>query len=86
MVSKRAFDLPAQYSIRIFGALGEGGCGWFEELQIEEEGDGVTKLTGEIADQSALHGILTRVRDLGLPLLAVERLPSQMLGREFVEE
>jgi hypothetical protein len=71
---KRDFDHPAQYRIRVFGCLDESWSGWFDDMQIEEESDEVTLLQGEIADQSALYGILTRVRDLGMPLLSIERL------------
>jgi len=74
MVCKRDFDHPAHYRIRVFGCLDNSRSGWFDDLEIQEEPDDVTQLLGEIADQAALYGILTRVRDLGLPLLSIERL------------
>lgn len=74
MVCKRDFDHPAHYRIRVFGSLDNSRSGWFDDLEIQEEPDEVTQLWGEIADQAALYGILTRVRDLGLPLLSIERI------------
>lgn len=71
---KRDFDHPAQYSIRVFGCLDDSWSGWFDDMDIQEESEEVTLLRGEIADQAALYGILTRVRDLGMPLLSIERL------------
>jgi hypothetical protein len=46
---------------------------WFDGLTVGHEGDGITLITGPIADQAALHGLLQRVRDLGLPLVSVIR-------------
>ncbi len=74
MVCKRDFDQPACYRIRVFGHLDSSRSGWFDDLDIEEEQGEVTQLSGEIIDQAALYGLLTRVRDLGLPLLSVERV------------
>lgn len=74
MVCKRSFDEPACYRISVSGRLDGSRSGWFDDLQILEQEEEVTTLTGEIADQAALYGILARVRDLGLPLLLVERL------------
>lgn len=66
------------YEIRIEGHLGKEWAGWFEGLAITLEEDGQTLLRGPIADQAALHGVLRRIRDLGTPLLSVERvLPHQ---------
>ena len=61
----------ATYAIRIAGQLGAEWVDWFEGLTITPEPDGATRLTGVVADQAALHGLLRRVRDLGLTLLAV---------------
>lgn len=61
----------ATYAIRIAGQLGAEWVDWFEGLTITPEPDGGTRLTGVVADQAALHGLLRRVRDLGLTLLAV---------------
>lgn len=59
------------YEIRIAGQLGVEWAEWFDGLTITPEPDGATRLTGIVADQSALYGLLRKVRDLGLTLLAV---------------
>jgi hypothetical protein len=59
------------YQIRIKGHLGQQWMDWFEGLTITLEEDGVTLLTGVLVDQAELHGILKKVRDLGIPLLSV---------------
>lgn len=61
----------AIYQIRLRGHLGREWAEWFEGLAITLEADGNTLLTGPVMDQAALHGLLKRVRDLGLPLLSV---------------
>jgi hypothetical protein len=63
---------PARYEIRVEGALGEEWSAWFDGLQIASEG-GETVISGVIADQPALHGLLNRVRDLGICLISVQR-------------
>ena len=66
------------YEIRIKGHLASRWADWFEGLTITLEEDGVTLLTGPVVDQAALHGLLKKVRDLGIPLLSVMRLkPGQ---------
>ena len=62
------------YQIRIEGQLGEQWTDWFEGLTITQEEDGTTVLTGPVLDQSALHGLLKKVRDLGTPLVSVNRM------------
>ncbi len=66
---------PPIYEIRIAGHLSLQWMEWFEGLTITLEEDGNTFLTGPIADQAALHGLLKKVRDLGLSLLSVNRVP-----------
>jgi hypothetical protein len=60
------------YQIRVKGHLGPQWTDWFEGLAITLEDNGETVLTGPVADQAALHGLLRKVRDLGLPLRAVQ--------------
>lgn len=67
-------DQPATYRIRIAGHLGPEWSAWFDGLRITLEDDGATVLSGPVADQAALHGLLRKVRDLGLPLLSLARL------------
>ena len=62
---------PIAYQIRIKGHLGRQWMNWFEGLTITLEEDGNTLLSGLVIDQAALHGILKKVRDLGMPLLSV---------------
>ena len=70
----RAADTAARYQIRVKGQLGPGWESWFEGMAVTPEAGGDTLLTGELADQAALHGLLKKVRDLGLPLIAVNCL------------
>jgi hypothetical protein len=65
---------PACYEVRVDGVLDGSWSEWFEGLQIQNRG-GDTVLSGILPDQSALHGIFDKVRDLGLSIIAVRRLP-----------
>ena len=65
---------PPVYEIRIKGHLGSQWTDWFEGLTITLEEDGNTLLTGPVVDQAALYGLLKKVRDLGMPLLSVNRV------------
>jgi len=72
-----------QYEIRLKGHLGARWTAWFDGLSLTQESDGTTVIRGSVIDQAALHGLLSKVRDLGLPLIAVTQLDSkQMKGRE----
>jgi hypothetical protein len=62
---------PAIYEIRIKGHLGHRWADWFEGLTITLEDNGNTLFTGPVVDQAALHGLLKKVRDLGMPLISV---------------
>jgi hypothetical protein len=59
------------YEIKLKGHLNQSWADWFDEMNFIHDSDGTTTLRGEIVDQAALHGLLKKVRDLGLPLLSV---------------
>jgi hypothetical protein len=69
---------PTIYQIRVQSHLGSDWTDWFDGLTIALEDNGDTLLTGPVIDQAALHGLLKKVRDLGMPLLSVIRVePGQ---------
>jgi hypothetical protein len=71
-------DQPNIFQFRIQGHLSQQWQDWFEGLSITLEEDGNTLLSGPVVDQSALHGILKKIRDLGIPLLSVNSIdPNQ---------
>jgi len=72
MIRAAAGHGRAVYRIRIAGRLDEHWSAWFGNLDLTADEDGTTTLTAVIADQSALHGILARIRDLGVPLMSLE--------------
>ena len=71
---------PLVYQIKIKGHLGREWADWFEGLAITLEDNGETLLTGPVVDQAALHGLLRKVRDLGIPLLSVVRVKPDQAG------
>ena len=87
MSSKRSPDRdesqPMVYQIRIKGHLSSQWTEWFEGLTITLEENGHTLLTGPVIDQAALHGLLKKVRDLGMPLLLVNSVEP---GRQDVSD
>ena len=60
-----------RYEIRLMGHLDARWAAWFDGLTVRQERDGTTVISGQVADQAALHGLLQRVRDTGLPLISV---------------
>jgi hypothetical protein len=69
---------PARYEIRVAGVLDAGWSAWFDELEVTSDDQlGQTVVAGPVADQAALHGVLARIRDLGLTLIAVQRMPPE---------
>jgi len=70
---------PAQYEIRVAGVLDGRWAAWFGGLQVSGQGE-ETVISGLLADQPALHGVLTKVRDLGLCLISVRRLDTGRPG------
>ncbi len=65
-----------QYEIRIKGRLDSRWAAWFDGLDLTNASDGITVIHGLVADQSALHGLLQKVRDVGLPLISVTRVDA----------
>jgi hypothetical protein len=65
---------PARYELRVQGVLAPRWSAWFEGLQVSSDERGQTTIAGPVADQAALHGLLAKIRDLGLPLLSVRRI------------
>ena len=76
MSDGREFDRPAVYRIQVKGSLDQKWSDWFDGFTVTLQADDETSLTGPVADQAALHGLLAKVRDLGLPLLSVKRVES----------
>jgi hypothetical protein len=64
---------PTVYAIRVRGVLDPDWSAWFAGMQVRSAGPDETVIIGAVADQAALHGLLARIRDLGLPLLSVRR-------------
>ncbi len=85
MSNKRSFQTgssrPLAYQIRIEGHLDQQWEDWFEGLTITPEADGTTLLTGPVADQAALHGLLKKIRDLGIVLVSVNRIQRNEVNR-----
>jgi hypothetical protein len=61
------------YEIRLQGHLDARWAAWFDGLDLTNESDGTTVISGPVADQAALHGLLRKVRDTGLPLLSLQQ-------------
>jgi hypothetical protein len=80
MAKQKTWHGPAEYQIKVKGRLGRKWSDWFEGMVIESE-DAMTTITGKVLDQSALHGLLVRIRDLGLPLICVKRLESEQKNK-----
>ena len=66
-------DMPAHYQIQVRGTLDPRFSGWFDQLSISHDAEGNTMLAGQLSDQAALYGLINRLRDLGVTLLAVAR-------------
>lgn len=76
--------VPSGYRLRVDGHLDQHWSSWFGGLTLTHEDDGTTCLTGAIADQSQLHGLLTKIRDLGVTLISVEvvDVPARPSGQD----
>jgi hypothetical protein len=82
-------DRPQLYEIRIEGHLGSSWSSWFEGMTIRHEPSGETVLRGALPDQTAVHGVLMKIRDLGMPLVAVTRLDApdtRRAGRQHEDQ
>jgi hypothetical protein len=75
-MNEQPWSKPQVYEIRFWGHLDLRRAQMFEGLEMVREPGGETVLTGPVLDQAALHGVLNRIRDLGVPLLSVRRLPQ----------
>lgn len=74
MTNGREFDERAVYQIRVKGTLDLKWSDWFDGFTIAPQPNDETLLTGPVADQGALHGLLAKIADLGMPLLSVKRV------------
>ncbi len=74
------------YEIRVDGHLGDSWSPWLGGMAICRQDSGETVLTGPLPDEPALHGVLTKIRDLGLPLVEVKRRASQATAPDEKEE
>ena len=77
MSDVRRFSGRGMYEIRVKGNLDLRWSDWFDGFAITPVGDDETLLIGSVADQAALHGLLHKVRDLGLPLLSVQQFKEE---------
>lgn len=86
MIQKREFDEPAVYQIRVNGCLDQRWRDWFDGLNITPQANCECMLVGPVSDQAALHGLLGKLRDLGLPILLVIRTTdgSDVKGGTFM--
>ena len=66
--------MDTQYHIRVKGHLDTHWSAWFDNMTISNEANGEAVLAGPLADQAALHGVLIKIRDLGLPLIALSQM------------
>ena len=76
-ISAGHYHSPGRYEIRLKGHLDSRWAAWFDGLSLSNESDGTTVIGGPVADQAALHGLLQKVRDLGLPLVSVTQVQPE---------
>lgn len=72
---------PPRYEIRVRGHLGSRWATWFDGMHLTTTSDGLTVLAGPIVDQAALHGVLAKLRDIGLPLISLTLIDPQATPR-----
>jgi hypothetical protein len=73
MAEGNGFDKPGSYEIRVKGTLGGSWSDWFDDFEICVEND-QTILSGQVKDQAALHGLISKIRDVGLTLLSIQQV------------
>jgi hypothetical protein len=73
MAEGNEHDQPGRYEIRVKGKLGDMWSEWFDDFEISAEND-KTLLSGYVADQAALHGLINKIRDVGLTLLSIQQI------------
>ena len=71
-MSTGQYHEPGLYQIRVRGHLESRWAAWFDGMSLSYEPDGTTNISGPVVDQAALHGLLQKVRDTGMPLVSVE--------------
>jgi len=86
MINGREYDKPAVYEILVKGKLDTRWSRWFADLQIISQLDGNSLLTGPVADQTALYGVISRLRDLGLVLISVRRVRNEQVTNKKKKE
>lgn len=74
--SAAGHDPLPQYEIRAAGHLASRWSAWFDGLTVATDADGTTVIRGPVVDQAALHGLLQKLRDVGIPLMSLTQLPS----------
>jgi hypothetical protein len=77
MSNGRKFNGAGIYKIGVYGHLDRRWSDWFDGFTITQQANDETLLTGQVTDQAALHGLLNKIRDLGLPLLFLQRVESK---------
>jgi hypothetical protein len=85
MTDGRAFDEQAIHRIRVKGNLDQKWSDWFDGFTISAQANDETLLIGPVADQAALHGLLAKIRDWGLPLLSVKRVEDDSFTQDAGE-
>jgi hypothetical protein len=76
MAEGNEYDKPGRYEIKVKGSLGDLWSDWFDGFDIHVEND-KTVLSGLVTDQAALHGLLTKIRDVGLTLLSIQQVAEE---------
>jgi hypothetical protein len=76
MAEGNEYDQPGRYEIKVKGKLGDMWSEWFDDFEINVEND-KTLLSGYVADQAALHGLINKIRDVGLTLLSIQQISSE---------